>query len=461
MRRRCVRSRKQRSTPAHRKFATGSWSAHWLKTCGSHGRTITRYAGRRREPGPEWRSPPGTDPHQTAAKREDQMQQTAFRFEPSHSSFIEDPYPTYRMLRDEAPAHFDEESGYWLISRYQDVARILADTAIFSSAKGNAIVDSPLRVGKTLGSMDPPRHDELRRVILRGVTPARIEAMLPPLGDHVRRVLRELNGRRACDLVGDIGRPVLYGALGRILGLDEEGAERAAGLSKSLFHAGLGPTGSPLTPEGFRAVFEFLGHEVRKRTSVRGDDMISVLLDAKDKGAPLSDEEVIANMTTVLLAGNASIGHYFGNLMYALWRFPGQCRLVRSELSRVDDAIEEGVRWDTSTQCFARQTTADVTIAGSVIPVDSRLVVFYASANRDERVIPDPDRFDVARAKVRHFGFGSGPHFCLGAHAARHMLRVILEELLPVLGDYALDMANAQRVPHLMVRGFSSLPVRW
>ena len=119
------------------------------------------------------------------------------------------------------------------------------------------------------------------------------------------------------------------------------------------------------------------------------------------------------------------------------------------------------MRWDTSTQCFARQTTRDVTIAGTVIPADSRLVVLYASANRDERAIPEPDHFDVGRAKVRHFGFGAGPHFCLGAQTARHMLRVILQELLPVLGDYALDLTNAQRVPHLMVRGFYRLPMRW
>jgi cytochrome P450 len=119
------------------------------------------------------------------------------------------------------------------------------------------------------------------------------------------------------------------------------------------------------------------------------------------------------------------------------------------------------VRWDTSTQCFARQTTTEVEIAGVAIPADSRLVVFYASANRDERAIPDPDRYDVGRAKVRHYGFGAGPHFCLGAQAARHMLRVILQELLPALGDYELDVANAQRVPHLMVRGFSRLPMRW
>jgi cytochrome P450 family 130 len=389
------------------------------------------------------------------------MQQTTFRFNPAQRDFIEDPYPTYRMLRDEAPAYFDDASGYWLVSRYSDVARILADPATFSSAKGNAIIDSPLRVGKTLGSMDPPRHDELRRVVMRGVAPARIGAMLAPLRAHVRRVLATLARQRQCDLVSEIGRPVLYGALGRMLGLDDQAADRAVEVSKNLFHAGLGPTGSPLTPEGFRDVFAFLSEQVEKRKTERGDDIISVLLDARDAGASLSDEEIIANMTTVLLAGNASIGHYFTNLMYALWRFPDQRSAVRNNLGKLDDAIEEGVRWDTSTQCFARQTTKEIELAGVAIPADSRLVVFFASANRDERVIPDPDRYDVGRGKVRHFGFGAGPHFCLGAQAARHMLRVILEELLPALGDYELDMANAQRVPHLMVRGFSRLPMRW
>jgi cytochrome P450 len=385
----------------------------------------------------------------------------SFQFDPSLPSFIEDPYPVYKTLRDEWPAYHDETLGLWLVSRYEDVGRILNDAQTYSSAKGNAIVDSPLRVGKTLGSMDPPRHDELRRVIMRGVTPSRIEAMLPPLRAHLHQVLGELKSRRECDVVADIGRPVLYGALGRMLGLDDESANKAVELSKGIFNAGLGPVGSPLTPDGFRAVFDFLGEQLAKRQSDRSDDVISVMIDAQEAGAPLSNEEIIANMTTVLLAGNASIGHYFPNLIYALWRNPDQRRLVISDPSKIADAIEEGVRWDTSTQCFARQTTVDVEIAGITIPADSRLVVLYASANRDERAIPEPDRFDVTRAKVRHFGFGTGRHFCLGAQAARQMLRVILEDLLPAIADYDLDIEKSKRVPHAMVRGFSKLPMRW
>jgi cytochrome P450 len=119
------------------------------------------------------------------------------------------------------------------------------------------------------------------------------------------------------------------------------------------------------------------------------------------------------------------------------------------------------VRWDTSTQCFARQTTAAADIAGTTIPEESRVVAFYASANRDERAVADPDRFQIDRDKVRHFGFGAGPHHCLGAATARRMLNTMLGEILPVIRDFELDIANAVRVQHLMVRGFSALPMRW
>jgi cytochrome P450 len=384
-----------------------------------------------------------------------------FRFDPAQPDFIDDPYPTYKLLRDQWPAVHDETTNCWLVSRYDDVRRILLDTTTFSSAKGNTIIDSPLRVGKTMGSLDPPRHDELRRAITPGLSNARIEAILPPLRAHLRKVLAELKERRSCDIVEDLGRPLLYGALGRMLGLDDQGAVRAIALSKNLFNDGTGPTGAPLSPDTFRAVFEFLAQEVVRRTTERGDDLISILLTAKEAGAPLSDPEIVANMATVLLAGNASIGHFFGNLIHALWRHPEQRRQVRADPSKIADAIEEGLRWDTSTQCFARQTTTAVEIAGVHIPSDSRLIVLYAAANRDERAFPDAERFDVMRGKTRHFGFGSGRHFCFGAHAARQMLIVMLEELLPVLGDYELDMANAKRVPHVMARGFSTLPASW
>ncbi|WP_409190279.1 cytochrome P450 [Bradyrhizobium sp. RDM4] len=384
-----------------------------------------------------------------------------FRFDPEDRSFVDDPYPTYKVLRDDYPAYRHEPSGFYIVTRNEDVARILNDYEVFSSARGNALVDSPLRVGRTLGSTDPPRHDELRRVVMKGFTPARIESMLPAIQRDVARLLHDFGSRRECDFMADISRPILYGALGRMLGLDGEAADRAAVLSRDIFHTDTGPMGPAARPGLMEGVFELLSEQLERRRKDRSDDLFSFLLEAQEAGAPLSDGEILGNMSTVLLAGNASIGHYFSNLIYALWSNPGERRKLQADPGLLDAAVNEGVRWDTSTQAFGRQTSKDVELHGTVIPADSRLVVCFAAANRDERAIPDPDRFDINRAKTRHFGFGSGPHICLGAPAARAMMRTIMTPLLPALGDYQLDVANAQRVTHMMVRGFYKLTIRW
>ncbi|MFV3076104.1 cytochrome P450 [Niveispirillum fermenti] len=384
-----------------------------------------------------------------------------FMFDPADPAFIADPYPTYRRLRDEAPVYQDPDSGLWLITRYSGVERAVTDYPVFSSAHGNVVQDSPTRVGKTLGSIDPPRHDELRRIIQRGLGNARIEAMLPGIRAELAERMAVLSDRRECDFIADISQPVLFGALGRMLGLDADAAVRATELTKGLFHQDDGPFGSVLAPETFQDIAAFLRDQLDNRRQERGDDLISVLLDAKEDGAPLSDEEIVANVSTVLMAGNASIGHFFPNLIHALWCHPDQRRIMLEDPGRISAAIEESVRWDTSTQCFARQIVQEVEIDGTRIPADSRAVVFYASANRDERVIPDPDRFDIGRARVRHFGFGMGPHFCAGANAARTILKEVMRELMPFLGEYELDIARATRVRHIMVRGFANLPLSW
>lgn len=384
-----------------------------------------------------------------------------FRFDPEDRNFVDDPYPTYKVLRDDYPVYLHEASGFYIVTRNEDVARILNDYEVFSSARGNALVDSPLRVGRTLGSTDPPRHDELRRVVMKGFTPARIESMLPAIRRDVDRLLHAFGSRRECDFMADISRPILYGALGRMLGLDGEAADRAAELSRDIFHTdtgAMGPAGRPGLMEG---VFELLTEQLERRRKNRSDDLFSFLLEAQEAGAPLSDGEILGNMSTVLLAGNASIGHYFSNLVYALWSNRDERRKLQANPALLDAAVNEGVRWDTSTQAFGRQTTKEVELHGTTVPADSRLVVCFAAANRDERAIPDPDRFDINRPKTRHFGFGSGPHICLGAPAARAMMRTVMTPLLPALGDYDLDVANAQRVAHMMVRGFYKLTIRW
>ncbi|MBR0754326.1 cytochrome P450 [Bradyrhizobium jicamae] len=384
-----------------------------------------------------------------------------FRFDPEDRGFVDDPYPTYKLLRDAHPVYLHEPSGFTIVTRNEDVTRILNDFETFSSSRGNTLVDSPLRVGKTLGTTDPPRHDELRRVVMKGFTPARIQSMQPAIERDVERLLHDVGGRRECDFMADISRPILYGALGRMLGLDGDAARRAAELSRDLFHAGTGAMGPVSKPGVMEEVFAVLGRQLERRRKDRSDDLFSFLLEAQEAGAPLSDAEILGNMSTVLLAGNASIGHYFSNLIHALWKNPDERRKLLADPTKLDAAVNEAVRWDTSTQAFARHTTKEIALHGVTIPGNSRLAVCYGSANRDERVIADPDRFDIDRGKTRHFGFGSGPHICLGAPTARAMMRTIMTPLLPALGEYELDIAGAERVAHLMVRGFYKLTIRW
>ncbi|MEQ6333936.1 cytochrome P450 [Sphingobium sp. MK2] len=384
-----------------------------------------------------------------------------FLFDVTEAEFADNPYPTYRRLRDEAPMYRHEETGLWFMTRYADVELAMNDYRTFSSAKGNSTMESPLRVGKTLGSMDPPRHDELRRVVQRAFGPARIEAAGQMVRELTAQKIAELGSSGECDLIADIGRPVLFHALGVLLGLGQEGSRHAGDLTEGLFHQKQGLLGPVLDPEGFQAIFRYLGEQVTRRSETGGDDLISILLEMQQNGAPLSEQELVANMSTVLMAGNASIGHFFSNLMHALWLHPDQRRCVMDNPSLIPSAIEEAVRWDTSTQCFARQTTTAIELHGNIIPANSRIVLFYAAANHDERAIERADQFDIDRKRVRHFGFGLGPHVCAGATIARVMLKIMLEQLLPVLGEYELDTSKATRVEHIMVRGFTSLPMRW
>lgn len=374
--------------------------------------------------------------------------------------FFADPYPAYRQWRERMPVGPLAGSNLWLAFSHDAVRQALDDSSTFSSARGNVILDSPLRIGKTLGSLDPPRHDALKPIIQRGFTVPRIGAMLEGLIADVEQRAAAMTRGAEFDFVTEFSRPVLYSALGQMLGLSEEGSQKAAALLGNLFAASADPLGIVMPPEKMAEVFALFQEQLAYRRERPGDDLFSVLIAAQADNPELEDENIIANMTTVLLAGNASIGHFLPNLMHALFLHPDQHDKVLEDLALVPRLIEESVRWDTSTQCFARHVTRDCELAGVRVPADARIVLFYASANRDETMIERAEEFDILRTRCVHFGFGAGVHYCMGAMTARRMLVPLLERILPVLGRFELDLANATRLKHAMARGFRSLPIR-
>lgn len=382
------------------------------------------------------------------------MQSSGITFD---DDFFDNPYTIYEAFREHSPVFRDGGSGLWMAFSLSAVRKAAFDYQTFSSSRGNAIQDSPLRVGKTLGSMDPPRHDELRPVILRGFTAPRIAIAVDELMNDARARLRELEPGRRLDFVAEFSRPLLYAALGRMLGLQGSAALEASSILANLFHAGDGPLGAGLPPEDLPRLFEILKDQLHYRRKHPDDDLFSVMVETQASKTDLTDEIILGNMSTVLLAGNASIGHFFPNIIHALFLHPDQRRLIQNDLSLVPALLEETVRWDTSTQSFARQVMQQVELDGVTIPEGERIVLFYASANRDCGLAADAELFDVQRPKLQHFGFGAGVHHCLGAMSARRLLTPLLQELLPRLQDFHLDLQQSTRVRHVMVRGFKTL----
>lgn len=374
-------------------------------------------------------------------------------------AFFDDPYPTYREKRLSAPVFHDGERDLWMAFSHGALKQALFDYDVFSSALGNTIKDSPQRVGRTLGSMDPPQHDILRPIIMRGFTASRIAAAVDELLADAARRLSGLPRTGSFDFVSDFSRPLLYSSLGRMLGLEGAQADLAGKVLGNLFRGEDGPFGLPLPEQDMRTLFALLKDQLVYRRKHPSDDLFSVLIEAQSTDARLTDEIILGNLSTVLLAGNASIGHFFPNIFYALHQHPDQARRVLEDLSLVPALIEETVRWDTSTQCFARQVTREVVLDGVEIPANARIVLFYGSASRDEAVIPNGENFDIDRGKVQHFGFGAGTHHCLGALTAKRMLTPLLQKILPEFGQFELDLPEAHRVRHIMVRGFKSLPM--
>jgi len=382
-------------------------------------------------------------------------------FDPASQDFTEDPYEIYRHLRRSAPVLPFEYEGnaYWILSRYEDIARAVVTWRDYTVAKGVLIQDSPQRAGYSLATIDPPRHEELRRVYARAFTAERIHATEGDARRHARSLIDNFRDRRSFDLVEDFAKPLFNRAIGSVIGIHQQDQDSVLTLLADVYSES-SPFGAPIKFAALPALNKFMLDQVKSRETGDRNDLMSVLYQAHTESTFASEQEIATASVGVLLAGFSTTIHQLGNLIAALESHPDQRHTLVKDLSFAPAAVEEGARYDTAGHAFARSATCDLNVAGVTIPAGGRVVLLYASANRDEDAIPEADRYDLGRKAVRHFGFGSAPHFCLGAPLARFLLKVAIEELLPVLGDrYKLDRDTAIRPVNLSARGYDYLHV--
>jgi cytochrome P450/ferredoxin-NADP reductase len=375
--------------------------------------------------------------------------------------YTSDPFAVYRRMRDEAPVHYSERWGWYALTRFEDVRAAALDADTFRSFEGMDIDDSRLEQVPpgSIGSMDNPRHDQVRQVVQPYFLPRRIVE----LEDGIRAVVRELvaswrdrgaGGRATVDIAQELAWPMPFDVFFHLMGMpgrhEKDPVERARREQLEHWTHELKDRvpGTPhLTPVARAAtagVQQYFIDLLEDRRRAAREDLVTTFVQADIDGMPFVDaqvtptSEVSGLMMILFLGGVESTAGLTGTLFKLLAENPGQRALLQADSSLIPAAVEEAVRLITPLQLTARTTSREVTLHGVTIPAGGRVVLVPGAANRDERQFPHPDTFDITRPRGRHLGFGEGVHGCLGAPLARLEARIALEEALPVLGDYRL-----------------------
>ena len=360
-----------------------------------------------------------------------------FSFDPYSPAIDADPFPYYKILRDEEPCHWSREGQIWILSRYADIVSAGADWKTYSSAKGNLLSELPGRAGSTLGTTDPPRHDRLRGLIQHAFLKRNLEALAEPIRDIARNAAAPLAGEKRFDFIEDFSSiftvRVLIAALGLPPGDEEAVREKAVLMVQS------DPRTRGKGPEHLAAynwMTDYAGRVIAERRANPKDDLISHFSTAEIEGDKLEEREVLLTTTTLIMAGVESLGGFMSMLALNLADHAGAREQCVANPALLPDAVEESLRFNTSAQRFKRTLTRDVELHGKVMREGDSVALAYGSGNRDERQFPHPDNYDIARKPRGHLGFGGGVHACLGTAIARLSTKIAFEEFHKVVPDY-------------------------
>jgi cytochrome P450 len=391
--------------------------------------------------------------------------------DPYSYAFQDDPYPTYAWLREHEPLHHNEALDLWALTRHADIAEAFRTDGTYSNAWGVAIEESAWgpdahKVMSILG-MDPPRQNRLRALVSRGFTPRRVHDLLPRIQELTDRYLAECLEMGSFDWIADFAGKLPMDVISEMMGVPEEDRAEVRRQADIVVHREDGMYDVP--PAGAEAsmwLVVYYQAMVDQRRKQPTDDLTSALIEAELDGERLSDEDVIAFLFLMVVAGNETTTKLLGHALFHLTRHPDQLETVFRGPAGTDLVVpwvEETLRFDTSSQLLARYLLRDVELHGAVAPQGSKLVLCIGSANRDERVFSRPTEYDISRDKdelANILSFGGGRHFCLGANLARLEARVALTALVKNVRSVEVDHDRCRRVHSVNVRGFAHVPTR-
>ena len=389
--------------------------------------------------------------------------------DPYDYDFHEDPYPYYKRLRDEAPLYYNEELGFWALSRHHDVREGFRNSTTLSNRDGVSLdpISRGPHASKTMSflAMDDPGHLRLRTLVSKGFTPRRIRELEPRVTElaigHLDTMLERARSGETVDFVAEFAGKLPMDVISELMGVPLEDRDRIRAMADGVMHREDGVNDVPQSAiEASINLMVYYQQMIADRRKQAADDLTTALLEAEIDGDRLTDDEVLGFLFLMVIAGNETTTKLLANAAFWGHRNPDQLAPLYEDLDRIPLWVEETLRYDTSSQLLARVVAGDLNLYDTAIPDGDILLLLPGSAHRDERVFDEPDDYVIGREIGSNLlSFGSGAHFCLGAHLARMEARVALAEMFSRVRGFEVDEANAVRVHSSSVRGFAHLPM--
>jgi cytochrome P450 len=395
-----------------------------------------------------------------------------FAFNPMDPAFVADPFPVYARGRAESPVH--RHAGLPMLSlfRHADIVPVLSDADLWSSRfplppKAAELGLDPDREQSMLGQ-DPPEHDRLRSFVNRGFTPRRIRELEPHLRKIAGELLDDALARGRVDFVEAYSYPLPVIVIAELIGVPTADRHQFKEWSdKIVENLGEGMGGTPIDPvrakeraEVSREMDAYFSRLLDERMREPRDDLLTQLVSAERDGDRLTRGEMLTMLSVLLIAGNETTRNLIGNIVIQLLAHPGELARLRADPGLVPMAVNEVLRFDSSVQSTVRRATRPTEIGSEKIAQGDAVLTWLGSANRDESVFENADRFDITRDPNHHLSFGFGVHYCMGSHLARLEARVALDELLKRTRSFErTDDAPIERTPSFILRGPERLQV--
>jgi cholest-4-en-3-one 26-monooxygenase len=380
------------------------------------------------------------------------------------------PHALFRDLRAHDPVSWQTEPGgrgFWAVTRHADVVAVLKNPHVYSSWRGSVLLADPPaefleRLRESMMNRDPPDHSRLRRMVNKALNPRRIDRLEAEVAAHAAEVIERVRERGACDFAADVAEELPLHMICGILGVPEADRRALYRLTVRMFATEIADPAEAMRDKvAAAAAMRAYGAELRRVKQVSpADDLASELVTAEVDGSRLTEREFEAFFMLLFNAGTDTTRSLLCYGLDALLDRPALIERLRAEPSSLAPAIEEMLRFEPPVIQIRRTATRRAELGGRTIAEGDKVVLFFPSANRDEAVFTEPDRFDIDRSPNDHVAFGSGTHFCLGAPLARLEARHLFSALLGAVRDLERD-GPAVPMRTNFVRGMKRLPIRY